>query len=202
MCGSIQFRKALYSNPPSPASARTWMPDLMKEYDDLQLKLLGLNIFIRTVFPGSPFFATTLNMGPQTVCFAHRDYWNLLYGTCGIGALGPFDHRTGGHLILHEPKVIMEFRRGDVIWVPSAAVTHENVPIKPHETRYSFTMYTAGGLFRYAWCGGMTAKDMKQKDKVTYQRYLSEGDSRRKQGWDLYSTMDSLVASLKSNASN
>jgi len=102
MCGPIRFRKALYSNSPYPASARTWMPDLMKEYDDLQLKLLGLNIFIRAVFPGSPFFATTLNMGPQTVCFAHRDYWNLLHGTCGIGALGPFDHRTGGHLILHE----------------------------------------------------------------------------------------------------
>jgi hypothetical protein len=154
------------------------MPELMKEYDDLQLELLGLNIFICTVFPGSPFFATTLNMGPHTVCFAHRD-WNLVYGTCRIGALGPFDHRTGGHLILHEPQVIMEFRRGDVIWIPSAAVTHENVPIKEHETRYSFTMYTAGGFFRYAWCGGLTVKALKKKNKSAYRQYFLEGDSRR-----------------------
>jgi hypothetical protein len=96
------------------------------------------------------------------------------YGTCSIGALGPFDHRTGGHLILHEPKVIMEFRCSDVIWIPSAAVMH-------------------------AWCGGMTVKDLKKKDKAAYQRYLSEGDMRRERGWGLYSTMDSLVASLNTD---
>jgi hypothetical protein len=85
-------------------------------------------------------------MGPHTVCFAHRDYWNLVYGTCRIGALGPFDHRTGDHLILHKPQVIMEFRHGDVIWIPLAAVTHENEPIKEYKTQYSFTMY-AGRFF-------------------------------------------------------
>jgi hypothetical protein len=56
-------------------------------------------------------------------------------------------HRTGGHIILHEPKLIIEFRRGDVIFIPSGAVTHENVPISEGEVCYSFTMYTPGGCF-------------------------------------------------------
>jgi len=59
----------------------------------------------------------------------------------------------------------MEFRRGDVIWIPSAAITHENVPIKEHKTQYSFTM---GGFFRYAWCGGLTVKTLKNKNKSAY----------------------------------
>ena len=129
------------------------MPDLMKEYTDLQVKLFALDSTFRMLFSDLPFCSFTANMGPQTVCIGHRDFWNLAHGTCPIGVLGPFNHRTGGHIILHEPKLIIEFRRGDVMFIPSAAVTHENVPITDGEMRYSFTMYTAGGLFRYTWCG-------------------------------------------------
>jgi hypothetical protein len=77
-----------------------------------------------------------------------------------------------------------------------AVVEHYRLEPHRHEIRYSFTMYTAGGLFRHAWCEGLTVKDLKKQDKVAYQRYLSESDSRCRRGWDLYNTIESLVVSL------
>jgi hypothetical protein len=179
------------------------MPDLMREYTDLQVKLFALDCTFRALFPDSPFCSFTANMGPQTVCNAHRDFWNLAHGTCPIGALGPFNHRTGGHIILHEPKLIIEFRRGDVMFIPSAAITHENVPIANGETRYSFTMYTAGGLFRYAWCGMRTLKDIQEKEefKELYKSYVAEGPVRWESGWRKYSTIGDLIARARGSIS-
>ena len=111
----------------------------MRDYTDLQVKLFALDCTFRALFPNLPFCSFTANMGPQMVCNAHCDFWNLVYSTCPIGALGLFNHRMGGHIILHEPKLIIKFRRGDVMF--------------DGEAQYSFTMYTAGGLFHYAWCG-------------------------------------------------
>lgn len=164
----------------------------MEYYEDLQIKLIGINVFLQTIFPGTPFFAATLNLGPKTVCLIHRDWWNLANGTCGIGVLGPFNHRTGGHIILHEPRVIMEVRRGDFLWIPSAAITHENAPIKEHEVRYSCTLYSAGGLFRYAECGGRTVKDLESHDKPAHDAYVSNGEARWEAGWSKYSTVGEL----------
>jgi len=179
------------------------MPDLMKEYTDLQVKLFALDSTFRMLFPDSPFCSFTANMGPQTVCIGHRDFWNLAHGTCPIGVLGPFNHRTGGHIILHEPKLIIEFRRGDVMFIPSAAVTHENVPIADGEMRYSFTMYTAGGLFRYAWCGMRTLKDIQEKEEFEelYRSYLAEGPLRWESGWRKYSTIGDLIACARGSTS-
>lgn len=175
------------------------MPNLMKQYTDLQVELIAINCLFRAVFPDSPFCAFTMNMGPHTVCIGHRDFWNLVYGTCPIGALGPFNHRTGGHIILHEPKVIFEFRRGDVMFIPSGAITHENVPIAEGETRYSFTMYTAGGLFRYVWCGQRTVREVRETDEGLYARYIAEGPGRWEDGWKRYSTINELIARARGN---
>ncbi|KAF7972052.1 hypothetical protein HWV62_19193 [Athelia sp. TMB] len=179
------------------ASAKLWMPDLMQQYSELQLELLGINSMLAAVFPGSPFNACTINMGPQTVCLPHRDYWNLAYGTCPIGVLGPFNHRAGGQMILHEPKVIIELQRGDVMFIPSAAVTHENAPIAVDERRYSFTLYTAGGLFRYVWCGGLTVKELTARDAEKHKVYTSEGEGRWADGWARYSSIDDLIRRAK-----
>lgn len=168
----------------------------MQEYSDLQVELLAINSLLSSVFPDSPFCALTINMGPQTVCLPHRDYWNLVYGTCPVGVLGSFNHRTGGQMILHEPKLVIELRRGDVMFIPSAAVTHENAPVAVGETRYSFTQYTAGGLFRYAWCGRRTVKDTKARDKVLYGKYVDEGEARWQEGWAKYSKMSDLIAKM------
>ncbi|KIY61385.1 hypothetical protein CYLTODRAFT_447726 [Cylindrobasidium torrendii FP15055 ss-10] len=38
---------------------------------------------------------------------------------------------------------------GVTVFIPSALITHYNLPIAPGETRYSITQYSAGGLFRW-----------------------------------------------------
>ena len=181
-------------------SAWLWMPDLMKEYTDLQAELLAINSLFKSAFPDSLFCSFTMNMGPHTVCLGHRDFWNVVYGTCPIGALGPFNHCMGGHIILHELKLIIEFCWGDVMFIPSGAVTHENVPIHEGETWYSFTMYTAGGLFRYMSCGMWMVKEMKEKNEDGYARYIAESPQHWEEGWKQYSTITEPIACIWSSA--
>ncbi|KIO27207.1 hypothetical protein M407DRAFT_42561, partial [Tulasnella calospora MUT 4182] len=51
---------------------------------------------------------------------------------------------------------IVRVHPGGIIIFPSAVVTHETIPIKPHETRFSVTGYVAGGVQRYLDAGGRT----------------------------------------------
>ncbi|KAJ7088016.1 hypothetical protein B0H15DRAFT_780882 [Mycena belliarum] len=97
----------------------------------------------------SAFAAATLNFGPSTVTFPHIDALNLAWGWCAITALGNFDPDTGGHLVLWDLKLIIRFPAGSTILIPSAILRHSNVPISTTESRYSFTQFTAAGLFRW-----------------------------------------------------
>jgi hypothetical protein len=82
------------------------------------------------------------------------------------------------------------------MFIPSGAVTHENVPIADGEMWYSFTMYTTGGLFHYAWCGMRTLKEIQEKEEFEelYRSYVAEGPVRWESGWRKYSTMGDLIA--------
>ncbi|KAJ7236141.1 hypothetical protein C8J57DRAFT_972166, partial [Mycena rebaudengoi] len=61
--------------------------------------------------------------------------------------LGNFDPDHGGHLILWDLKLIISFPPSSTILIPSAILQHSSVGVQPHERRYSFTQYSAGGLF-------------------------------------------------------
>jgi hypothetical protein len=64
--------------------------------------------------------AMTFNFGPQTVTFDHRDSGNLAFGWCAITAFGNFDPTCGGHLVLWDMKLVIEFPPGSTILIPSA----------------------------------------------------------------------------------
>ncbi len=95
----------------------------------------------------SIFSCATFNFGPRTLCFRHTDSGNLPFGWCTITALGWFDPKRGGHLVLWDLKLIIDFPPGSTILIPSAILLHSNTAIAPGERRYSFTQYTSGGLF-------------------------------------------------------
>lgn len=136
----------------------------------------------------SPFAAMTANFGPQTVCRSHRDLKNLAYGLCTIMVLGDFDYRRGGHLILHEFKLVIEMRPGDIIFIPSAIVTHENIPVGENETRQSLVFYSAGGLFRWTAAGCRSHKTWAaSKDADAYKQHQKDGEARWRNGWNLFS---------------
>jgi hypothetical protein len=94
--------------------------------------------------------AITVNLGPQTVTYKHRDRMNKLTGWCCITALGDnFNDEEGGHLILWDLNLVIRFPAGASIMIPSALFYHSNVTIRLHETRYSIAQHTSGNLFRW-----------------------------------------------------
>ena len=129
--------------------------------------------------------AISFNLGPQTVCLPHKDDANIAYGLCSITSGGRFDHRTGGHLVLWEPKVIIEFPRGSTILIPSALITHSNTPIQPEETRYSVTQYCAGGLLRWVAYGFCTKKSLLGDGTGAERIAKIEGEGRSRWDWAL-----------------
>lgn len=147
----------------------------------------GLEDFIPS--PELPFLASTLNLGPQTVCDRHLDAKNLAYGLCLVMALGDFDYRRGGHLVLHEAKVILELRPGSAVFLPSAVISHSNIKICPGETRMSFTAYYAGSIAQFIDNGLCCNSAL---PKYPLKKRKEDGDLRWQNGWKLYSTAEEL----------
>lgn len=142
---------------------------------------------------GTVFSCAAFNFGPNVWTFRHRDVLNLAFGWCAIQALGNFDHTTGGHLVLWDLELIIEFPPGALILIPSATLSHSNIPVQPGETRASFTQFTAGGLFRYADNGCRTEKELAEDDPAAYERMLAEKAGRWENGLNMYSTIDEIL---------
>ncbi len=49
--------------------------------------------------------------------------------------------------MLWDLKLVIDFPPGSTILIPSVILRHLNTNIRHNERRYSFTQYTAGGLF-------------------------------------------------------
>ncbi|KAJ6493113.1 hypothetical protein C8R45DRAFT_1052977 [Mycena sanguinolenta] len=114
-------------------------------------------------------------------------------GSCAITSLGSFDADCGGPLILWDLKLIIRFPAGAIILIPSAILHHSNVPIQPHETRYSFVQYTAGGLFRWISNGYMTDESFEQSaTQSEKEARAAAAESRWEEGMKMFSVLDEL----------
>lgn len=158
----------------------TWAPNLYAYYVDRLGALHAEYPRLRRNFTSSIFAASTYNLGPQTVCLPHTDFANLPFGWCAVTALGSYNPKTGGHLILWDCELVIEFPPGSTILLPSAIVSHSNVAIGKSETRYSFTQYMAGGLFRWVENGFQTTE--KYRASLTPSE-LQDLDDHNKNRW-------------------
>lgn len=152
---------------------------------------------LRRPFLNGIFSACTFNLGPQTCAIGHRDFANLVYGWCAITAFGNFDYRKGGHLILWDCKLILEFPPGCTILIPSVAIFHSNTSIAHGECRYSFTQYTAGGLFRWVEHDFQTEEEY--LEGLTREERLQEkelGLECAREGAAMFSTLEELKADV------
>lgn len=162
-------------------------PHHRQMYMALQRKL-GVEPGLRShVYEGSPFLGTSINTGPRAETRFHRDAKNLVGGICAIGAFGNFDHRTSAHLILKEPKLIIEFKHGDVVIIPSAAVTHCNSPLQEGDDRVSVVQYTAAGCFRHSYQGNRVQSEMAITEIGTIK---GEGSDRFVESWNLFHSVE------------
>ena len=145
---------------------------------------------LKDFFPDVPFACLCLNLGGKATSSKHRDYQNLAFGVCAIGIFGDFDYYEGGQLVLYEPKVIIEARKGDVAFLPSATISHGNIRLA-HDTdeRYSLVMYTPGSNFRWLANGCRTVNSLSKQE---YAQLLESGEQRWKQGLKLFPTLHEL----------
>ncbi|KAK7039293.1 hypothetical protein VNI00_010198 [Paramarasmius palmivorus] len=160
-------------------------PTLYSQYAANRLDLKGKHSQLYWNFPNSIFAHVTFNFGPRTVCVEHTDFGNRPDGFCGVTALSPtqggYDYKKGGHMILWDLRVVIEFPPGATILLLSAVLRHSNVAIAHNERRFSFTQYTSGGLFRWVERGFRMEKDFwaslstdevkkeKEQDKVRWK---------------------------------
>jgi len=157
-------------------------------------KLQTWNPLLLRPFANSVFGSLTVNFGPWTVCFGHRDGANLPYGWCAITALGLFNWKKGGHLVLWDLKLVIEFPPGVTILIPSSVFRHRNTTIDASETRYSFAQYTSGGLFRWVDHGYQLDEDyfasLKTPEQQRRERVTRQG--RWRKGLKMFSTLAEL----------
>ncbi|KAJ7152149.1 hypothetical protein C8R43DRAFT_886407 [Mycena crocata] len=155
---------------------QTYAPALHSFYLQ-QLRLLWLSAaYLVPLLPQilTVFAACTFNFGPNTVTLPHVDAANLAWGWCCITALGNFDPSLGGHLILWDLKLVIRFPPGSTIMIPSALLRHSNVAVQQGERRYSFTQFTAGGLFRWVYNGNCS-------DRSFFERATADQLSAREE---------------------
>lgn len=144
--------------------------------------------FFRSVFP-----CCTINLGDQVCCYKHRDVLNCPFGWCAITALGKFDAAKGGHLILWDLKLVINFPAGATVLIPSATLVHSNTPVAANESRLSFTQYCAGPILRFVDQGFRTEKMLRSEDPEMYQSFQASKPHRWQQGMALFSTMEELI---------
>jgi hypothetical protein len=94
---------------------------------------------------------------------------------CAITALGDYDWKRGGHLVLFDLNLYVEFPPGTTILISSACFMHGNVPIQENERRYSFTQFSAGSLMQWSAYGCRLANTLEPGVKDQLEKRAEEG---------------------------
>lgn len=132
------------------AAFATWAPKLFAYYgkniDDL---VAHHHPWLKKNFSNSVWSCVVFNFGPCAVTAKHWDYANIPFGWCLVTALGQFNPQEGAHMVMWELKLVIQFPSGSTIHLPSAAVSHSNMPIQKGKIHASLTQYTASGLFHW-----------------------------------------------------
>ncbi|KAL1749878.1 hypothetical protein FB107DRAFT_224815 [Schizophyllum commune] len=175
-----------------------WAPALWLFYAEHMRTLFENDPDLHQNFARSVWACITINFGPRTVCFKHRDFGNLSFGMCAITALGRFDPNRGGHLVLWECGLVIRFPPGSTILIPSAIINHSNTTIGRHETRYSVTQYTAGAIFRWVQHGcRLDAEYYTSLSKEGLKKARQANSQRWKEGVKLWSKVDDLQSAAR-----
>ena len=141
---------------------KLFAPNVHADYSRVLDRVQSADMQLSRPFPNSVFAAATFNCGRRVVTLPHTDHHNYAAGWCAVIALGNYNPTFGGHLVLWDLKVMIEFPPGAVIFLPSAILRHSNTAVCKEETRMSFTQFSPGGLWRWEECGFQTQAEFLQ----------------------------------------
>ncbi|KAJ4478729.1 hypothetical protein C8J55DRAFT_430042, partial [Lentinula edodes] len=170
----------------------TWYPRNYAEHLHLNAELEQKLPHLKRNFNNSVYLCMTVNFGPSTWTHIHTDSKNDVRIPCAITTGGTFNHKAGGHLILWDFKLILEFPPGATILLPSALIRHSNLPVAVGETRISVTQYTAGGVRQWLEYGGRTEDEFCMQDPEGFTRAWAKRRENYKEGISLFCTLEEL----------
>ncbi|KAI0083267.1 hypothetical protein BDY19DRAFT_900567 [Irpex rosettiformis] len=181
----------------SESAFASYFPNVYREYVQLFARMADRYPGFEPPMGSHGHFAAMSGNVRRAQTYLHLDEMNKANGICPIFNTGNFDPVKGGHLILQQLGVVVEFPPGTVMLIPSATLVHGNVAIQEHEERESITLYTAGGLFRWAEYGFRTEKDLKAKYPERWAAELKDRKGRWARAVAQYSTPYSLINDRK-----
>jgi hypothetical protein len=123
----------------------------------------------------SVYPSVTFNFGPSQ-SIQHLDPKNWVPGMCDLTNVGDFDPTLGGHLILWDLGIMIQFPPGSHILIPSAFLYHSTATIQNGEMRHSFTQYFAGALVRWVDNGFKLVENLNNKEMEEYERIKEDRD--------------------------
>ena len=139
--------------------------------------------------------SAAFNLGKRVSTKKHVDAQNCPFGWCTITALGNFNASKGGHIILWDLGLILEFPARACVCIPSALITHSNIPTSESEIRMSFTQYCSGEIFRHIENGFRTDKLLGIQDPAILAFRLNARKKRIDEGYKMFSKMEELMES-------
>lgn len=89
--------------------------------------------------------------------------------------------------------MVIEFPHASTILIPSATITHSNVPVADGDLRTSFTQFCSGNLFRYVDNGYCTDAELFRKCREQYYASQELKSMRWPEGLKLYSNIKELL---------
>ncbi|KAI0693262.1 hypothetical protein BC835DRAFT_1276167, partial [Cytidiella melzeri] len=168
-----------------------YFPKIYEEYAENMDALLEHHTTLMRPIHNTVFAAASFNFGPRAITYKHTDSGNKANGLCPIFCTGNFDPCKGGHLVMRQLKVVIEFPPGCLALIPSATLKHGNVSIQPGEQRQSFTQYAAGGFFRWVAYGFQPWRSLVENPEK-HTRELERQDTRCDEALNQFSKVHEL----------
>lgn len=130
---------------------------------------------LKRPFENTAFAALTLNLGPVVCTTPHKDMQNFAKGLCSVTSFGNYNPNKGGHLILWDLGIVIEFPPYSTILIPSAIIEHSNTCVQDGETRQSITQYISSGLLAWRANGFQQVQAAKKNNRVPDKWWTQEG---------------------------
>ncbi|KAJ7838430.1 hypothetical protein B0H13DRAFT_1650755, partial [Mycena leptocephala] len=175
-----------------PALYHGFAPRLYTHVEDTKSRVLGHDWTLRDNYPPGAFHASEWFLGADESP-PRLDDLDMLWSWRALTALGRYNARWGGELILWEEKKVIKFPPGATFLFPAAFTRYSFTQVRAGETQYAFSQYSHSGPFRYVENGFRCEANFEtQAWKATREAREKMKDDRMAKALGMYSSLDEL----------